>query len=145
MKLDFSVIINKAIKRIRSDITSHVANSKQLNETGYTPNKKSVADRKGFNKRLVGKGKRFLRPSTYKITDATASNQVGILSFARDKDAEIGKFNQTPTGSGAIAKADGVEFFGVSEKAEKDFNKDIDKYIDKTVDREIESWGFKKV
>lgn len=144
MNLDMSVVLNKWAKRIRTDIVDRVVRGVQLNGKPYTENAQSTATKKGFNRRLIAGGKRFVNSRTYKIKSATKSSQKATISLD-DSDAEIGMYNQAPTGNGQIKRKDKVLFFGVSEDAEKEGMKDIDKYINERVDKEIESWGFKKV
>ena len=146
IKLDLKDEINLGIKTIRADIIHGVSTGVQLNGKPYTANKQSVIDRKGFDGRLIGGGnKRFANQRTYGNTKATKSKQEGTLFFKSDKDAEIGKYNQTPTGKGAIASSDAAVFWGVSEDAIKKIDKRLDVRINNLVDEEIESWGFKKV
>lgn len=144
MSLDFSPLLNKWAKRIRTDIVNRVVRGVQLNGKPYTPNAESTEKKKGFNRRLIAKGKTFVNARTYNIKSATKSNQKATI-YLEDDVAEIGMYNQAPTGAGKIKPKDKVVFYGVSEDSEKDGLKDIDKYINDQTDKEIEKWGFKKV
>lgn len=145
MKLDLSPEINLGIRTIRADIVKGVTTGVQLNGKPYTKNKESVIKRKGFDKRLIGGGnRRFANQRTYGNTKATPNKQEGTLFFKNNKDAEIGKYNQTPTGKGSIASSDAAVFWGVSENAIKEVNKKIDGRINSLIDKEMLSWGLTK-
>ena len=145
MKLDLSEIFNRAIEKIRKNIVSGVLSSKQLNGNNYTPNRPATAKAKGFNKRLASKDGTFTNSNNYKVGKATKGKQEATLTFRDNKMAEIGKYNQTPTGRGTIAKKDAAVFWGISEEMEKEVIKDVEKYINDRVDKEVISWGYKKV
>lgn len=127
------------------DIRNGVVGGKMLDGSNFTPNAESTADRKGFNKRLVGKGRHFIDVRSYKIDKATPQKQQAEISFRDDKWAEIAMYNQTPTGNGTIAKEDAAIFYGISERANKDIEKDINDTINKSVDNELMRAGFRKL
>ena len=137
MKLDLSVIFNKAIRKIRTDIVGGVADSNQFGKH-FEDNADSTAKQKGFNKRLVGKRKTFVTARNYKSTKATAQKQEATLSVPNPK---IALYNQMGTSRGIPA----TPFFGISEKAQDDVLKETGVYINKWVSKEIKGMGFKKV
>ena len=139
MRLDLSAVFNKAIRLIREDIRNGVVDGKQFGAT-FEPNADSTARQKGFNKPLVGKGKRFIKVQSYKVDKATSSKQEASLTFKTDKDADIALYNHAGTSRGIPARP----FWGISEKASKKVMEETDLYINKTVDNEFERMGFKK-
>ena len=146
MKLDLSVPLNKVGRNIIKNIVQGVVSSKQLNGNNYTPNAESTAKRKGFNKRLIGGGyRRFANQRTYKINKATPSKQEVSVEFKDDKDAEIGMYNQAPTGKGQIKKKDAVLFYAISDEMTDEGNKIITDYVLNRVDKEVKSWGYKRI